>query len=104
MLESTGSSKPRDALLEKLRERIKDRDRALEVKHKHTVIKRGVTEMNGSVLGLIRPQKALYTEHHPSQPLFCVDSCTINWASHVTVFPRIKTFSSENGKVCILKL
>lgn len=38
MLESTGSSKPRDALLEKLRERIKDRDRALEVKHKHTHI------------------------------------------------------------------
>lgn len=35
MLESTGSSKPRDALLEKLRERIKDRDRALEVKHTH---------------------------------------------------------------------
>lgn len=31
MLESTGGSKPRDALLEKLRERIKDRDRALEV-------------------------------------------------------------------------
>ncbi|XP_050926027.1 myomegalin isoform X4 [Lates calcarifer] len=30
MLESTGGSKPRDALLEKLRERIKDRDRALE--------------------------------------------------------------------------
>ncbi|XP_063741186.1 myomegalin-like isoform X1 [Eleginops maclovinus] len=30
MMESTGSSKPRDALLEKLRERIKDRDRALE--------------------------------------------------------------------------
>ncbi|XP_029310085.1 myomegalin isoform X3 [Cottoperca gobio] len=30
MLESTGSSKPRDVLLEKLRERIKDRDRALE--------------------------------------------------------------------------
>ncbi|XP_026168604.1 myomegalin isoform X3 [Mastacembelus armatus] len=30
MLESTGNSKPRDALLEKLRERIKDRDRALE--------------------------------------------------------------------------
>lgn len=35
MLESTGSSKPRDALLEKLKERIKDRDRALEVKHTH---------------------------------------------------------------------
>ncbi|XP_045907547.1 myomegalin-like [Micropterus dolomieu] len=30
MLESAGSSKPRDALLEKLKERIKDRDRALE--------------------------------------------------------------------------
>ncbi|XP_047188050.1 myomegalin-like isoform X4 [Scophthalmus maximus] len=30
MLESTGSSKSRDALLEKLRERIKDRDKALE--------------------------------------------------------------------------
>ncbi|KAM3604183.1 uncharacterized protein V6R79_007437 [Siganus canaliculatus] len=30
MLDSTGSSKPRDTLLEKLRERIKDRDRALE--------------------------------------------------------------------------
>uniref|UniRef100_A0A3Q3WGZ1 CDK5 regulatory subunit-associated protein 2/Myomegalin coiled coil domain-containing protein n=1 Tax=Mola mola TaxID=94237 RepID=A0A3Q3WGZ1_MOLML len=30
MLESRGSSKSRDALLEKLRERIKDRDRALE--------------------------------------------------------------------------
>ncbi|KAM4552804.1 myomegalin isoform 4-T4 [Odontesthes bonariensis] len=30
MLESTGSSKHRDALLEKLRERIKERDRALE--------------------------------------------------------------------------
>ncbi|XP_074507165.1 myomegalin-like isoform X2 [Sebastes fasciatus] len=30
LLESTGSSKPRDALLEKLRERVKDRDRALE--------------------------------------------------------------------------
>ncbi|XP_069013277.1 myomegalin-like isoform X4 [Embiotoca jacksoni] len=30
MLESTGSSKPRDAQLEKLRERIQDRDRALE--------------------------------------------------------------------------
>lgn len=36
MLESASSSKPRDALLEKLRERIKDRDRALEVKHTHT--------------------------------------------------------------------
>lgn len=34
MLE-TSSTKPRDALLEKLRERIKDRDRALEVKHVH---------------------------------------------------------------------
>ncbi|XP_077370006.1 myomegalin isoform X3 [Festucalex cinctus] len=30
MLETPGSAKPRDALLEKLRERIKDRDRALE--------------------------------------------------------------------------
>uniref|UniRef100_UPI0037E7AEA3 myomegalin-like isoform X2 n=1 Tax=Semicossyphus pulcher TaxID=241346 RepID=UPI0037E7AEA3 len=30
MLDSAGSSKPRDALLEKLKERIKDRDRALE--------------------------------------------------------------------------
>ncbi|XP_068427417.1 myomegalin-like isoform X2 [Clinocottus analis] len=30
MLDSTGSSKPRDSLLEKLKERIKDRDRALE--------------------------------------------------------------------------
>ncbi|XP_037131629.1 myomegalin isoform X7 [Syngnathus acus] len=30
MLETPGSSKPRDALLEKLRERIKDRDKALE--------------------------------------------------------------------------
>ncbi|KAM8849374.1 myomegalin isoform 3-T3 [Spinachia spinachia] len=30
MLDSTGSAKPRDALLEKLKERIKDRDRALE--------------------------------------------------------------------------
>ncbi|XP_034039061.1 myomegalin-like [Thalassophryne amazonica] len=30
MLESTGHSKPRDVLLEKLKERIKDRDRALE--------------------------------------------------------------------------
>ncbi len=38
MLESAGSSKPRDALLEKLRERIKDRDRALEVKLIHTHI------------------------------------------------------------------
>lgn len=36
MLESAGSSKPRDALLEKLRERIKERDRALEVELKHT--------------------------------------------------------------------
>lgn len=36
MLESTGSSKSRDALLEKLRERIKDRDKALEVTHPHT--------------------------------------------------------------------
>jgi len=35
MLESTGNSKHRDALLEKLRERIKERDRALEVKHIH---------------------------------------------------------------------
>lgn len=33
MMESAGSSRSRDALLEKLRERIKDRDRALEVKH-----------------------------------------------------------------------
>lgn len=32
MLESTGSSKTRDALLEKLKERIKERDRALEVR------------------------------------------------------------------------
>ncbi|XP_034412300.1 LOW QUALITY PROTEIN: myomegalin-like [Cyclopterus lumpus] len=31
MLDSTGSSKPRDSLLEKLKERIKDRDRALEL-------------------------------------------------------------------------
>lgn len=37
MLETTSSTKPRDALLEKLRERIKDRDRALEVKHEHTL-------------------------------------------------------------------
>lgn len=35
MLESTKSSKPRDVLLEKLRERIKERDRALEVKQPH---------------------------------------------------------------------
>lgn len=33
MMESTKSSRPRDVLLEKLRERIKERDRALEVKH-----------------------------------------------------------------------
>lgn len=32
MVEATKSSKPRDVLLEKLRERIKERDRALEVK------------------------------------------------------------------------
>lgn len=32
MLESAGSSKTRDALLEKLKERIKERDRALEVR------------------------------------------------------------------------
>lgn len=31
MVEATKSSKPRDVLLEKLRERIKERDRALEV-------------------------------------------------------------------------
>lgn len=36
MLESAGSSKPRDALVEKLRERIKERDRALEVEFKYT--------------------------------------------------------------------
>lgn len=88
MLESTGSSKPRDALLEKLRERIKDRDRALEVKHKHTFVKRAVTEMNGSLLGILRPQKALCAEDHSSQPLFCGDCCTVNCASHVTVSPE----------------
>jgi len=38
MLDSTGSSKPRDSLLEKLKERIKDRDGALEVKAPHTFI------------------------------------------------------------------
>lgn len=32
MLESAGSSKTRDALLGKLKERIKERDRALEVR------------------------------------------------------------------------
>lgn len=50
MLESTGSSKPRDALLEKLRERIKDRDRALEVKHTQTYSYINIpgTESNGS--------------------------------------------------------
>lgn len=32
MLESAGSSKTRDALLDKLKERIKERDRALEVR------------------------------------------------------------------------
>lgn len=32
MLDSAGSSKTRDALLEKLKERIKERDRALEVR------------------------------------------------------------------------
>lgn len=32
MVDSTGRSKPRDTLLERLRERIKDRDRALEVR------------------------------------------------------------------------
>lgn len=36
MLESAGNSKPRDALLQKLRERIKERDKALEVELKHT--------------------------------------------------------------------
>lgn len=43
MVESTGSSKPnpRDALLEKLRERIKERDRALEV-NKHTDSQQGL--------------------------------------------------------------
>lgn len=34
MLESTERSKQRDVLLEKLRERIKERDKALEVKYK----------------------------------------------------------------------
>lgn len=55
MLESAGSSKPRDALLEKLRERIKDRDRALEVKHKHThiFIYMPGTEFTGSVVGIV---------------------------------------------------
>lgn len=33
MLEMTGVSKSRDALLEKLRQRIMERDKALEVKH-----------------------------------------------------------------------
>lgn len=43
MVESTGSSKPnpRDTLLEKLRERIKERDRALEV-NKHTDSQQGL--------------------------------------------------------------
>lgn len=36
MLESAGNSKSRDALLQKLRERIKERDRALEVERQHT--------------------------------------------------------------------
>lgn len=52
MLESTGSSKPRDALLEKLKERIKDRDRALEVKHTHIHIHTPRTEMNDCLLCL----------------------------------------------------
>lgn len=72
MMESTGSSRSRDALLEKLRERIKDRDRALEVKQKninafiYTVGK----EINGSLVELVsRPQTALDTEEYPFQPL-----------------------------------
>lgn len=49
MMESTGSSKPRDALLEKLRERIQDRDRALEVNtHTCTFISTAGTRMNVS--------------------------------------------------------
>lgn len=41
MLDSAESSKPRDALLEKLKERIKDRDRALEVKHSNPFVHQG---------------------------------------------------------------
>lgn len=52
MVESSGSSKPRDALLEKLRERIKDRDRALEVTHRIPDVNVGVvrrlSELRGS--------------------------------------------------------
>lgn len=46
MLESAGSTKPRDTLLEKLRERIKERDRALEVKHTQTHTHTGERALN----------------------------------------------------------
>lgn len=57
MLESRGSSKSRDALLEKLRERIKDRDRALEVKLKN----------NGDLVEIVSPPIASDTKDLLSQ-------------------------------------
>ncbi|XP_031137029.2 myomegalin isoform X2 [Sander lucioperca] len=66
MLES-GSSKPRDALLEKLRERIKDRDRALE--HSIDDKFRCVEEREGQVRRL---QLALREKERDLERLRCI--------------------------------
>lgn len=83
-MESTGSAKPRDALLEKLKERIKDRDRALEVKNTntHTHFQIHTRDRNEWLLGrnserTPEEQNALDTEDYPSQLLFRVDHCTV---------------------------
>lgn len=59
MLESTRSFKPRDALLEKLRERIKERDRALEVIHTSWTDVIGSDEIKGRSCPLLETN-ALY--------------------------------------------
>ncbi|XP_062260294.1 myomegalin-like isoform X2 [Platichthys flesus] len=67
MLDSTASSKSRDALLEKLKERIKDRDRALERSIDDKF--RSVEEREAQVRGL---QLALREKERDSERLSCI--------------------------------
>ncbi|CAB1443016.1 unnamed protein product, partial [Pleuronectes platessa] len=67
MLDSTASSKSRDALLDKLKERIKDRDRALERSIDDKF--RSVEEREAQVRGL---QLALREKERDSERLSCI--------------------------------
>uniref|UniRef100_H3DCX3 Uncharacterized protein n=1 Tax=Tetraodon nigroviridis TaxID=99883 RepID=H3DCX3_TETNG len=92
ILESTSSSKPRDALLEKLRERIKDRDRALErsIDEKYHCVE----ELEGQVRRL---QLALREKERDLERLRCILSSNEETITSLEALVRGKELELEQA-------